>query len=92
MGKLFSPVSRVLPDGRSLTLFDEIIISMSSVATRIQEGMVLLLFNPLKIDFSLSDVGCLTFKIPPEIGKNNGVFLSGKNGYVIKCLQKRRKL
>ena len=98
LGKLFSPVPRVLPDGRASTLFDEIIISMSSVATRIQEGMVLLsgdvllLFNPLKIDFSLSDVGCLTFKIPPEIGKNHGVFLSGKNGYVIKCLQKRRKL
>ena len=95
LGKLFSPVPRVLPDGRSSTLFDEIIISMSSVATRIQEGMVLLsgdvllLFNPLKIDFSLSDVGCLTFKIPPEIGKNHGVFLSGKDGYVIKCLQKR---
>ena len=69
---------------------------MSSVATRIQEGMVLLsgdvllLFNPLKIDFSLSDVGCLTFKIPPEIGKNHGVFLSGKNGYAIKCLQKKK--
>ena len=95
LGKLFSPVPRVLPDGRSSTLFDEIIISMSSVATRIQEGMVLLsgdvllLFNPLKIDFSLSDVGCLTFKIPPEIGKNHGVFISGKNGYVTKCLQKR---
>ena len=79
LGKLFSPVPRVLPDGRSSTLFDEIIISMSSVATRIQEGMVLLsgdvllLFNPLKIDFSLSDVGCLTFKIQPEIGKNHGV-------------------
>ena len=90
LGKLFSPVPRVLPDGRSSTLFDEIIISMSSVATRIQEGMVLLsgdvllLFNPLKIDFSLSDVGCLTFKIPPEIGKNHGVFISGKNGYVTK--------
>jgi fucokinase len=57
LGKLFSPVPRVLPDGRSSTLFDEIIISMSSVTTRIQEGMVLLsgdvllLFNPLKIDF-----------------------------------------
>ena len=68
---------------------------MSNVATRIQEGMillsgdVLLLFNPLKIDFSLSDVGCLTFKIPPEIGKKHEVFLSGKDRYVKKCLQKR---
>ena len=95
LGKLFSPVPRMLPDGRPSTLFDEIIISMSTVATRIQEGMVLLsgdvllLFNPLKIDFSLSDVGCITFKTPPEIGKNHGVFLSGKDGYVTKCLQKR---
>ena len=95
LGKLFSPVPRVLPDGRTSTLFDEIIISMSSVATRIQEGMVLLsgdvllLFNPLKIDFSLSDVGCITFKQTPEIGKNHGVFISNKNEYVTKCLQKR---
>ncbi len=55
LGKLFSPIPRVLPDGRSSTLFDEIIISMSSVPSRIKEGMVilsgnvLLLFNPLKI-------------------------------------------
>ena len=62
LGKLFSPIPRVLPDGRSSSLFDEIIISMSSVASRIKEGMVilsgnvLLLFNPLKIDFSSNDI------------------------------------
>ena len=53
IGKLFSPVPRELPDGRSSTLFDEFIVGMSGVPSRIQEGMlvlsgdVLLLFNPL---------------------------------------------
>ena len=94
LGKLFSPIPRVLPDGRSSTLFDEIIISMSSVASRIKEGMVilsgnvLLLFNPLKIDFS-SNIACITFKEKPENAHSHGIILEGKNGYVKKCLQKR---
>ena len=55
LGKLFSPVPHRLPDGRSSTLFDEFLISMSAVPGRIREGMlllsgdVLLLFNPLLI-------------------------------------------
>ena len=58
LGKLFSPVPRVLPNGRPSTLFDEFLVAMSGVAGRIREGMlllsgdVLLLFNPLQIDFS----------------------------------------
>ena len=60
IGKLFSPVPRELPDGRSSTLFDEFIVGMSGVPSRIQEGMlvlsgdVLLLFNPLQIDLALT--------------------------------------
>lgn len=56
-GKLFSPVPRELPDGRRSTLFDEFMIAMSGVPSRIELGMlvlssdVLLLFNPLQIDF-----------------------------------------
>ena len=37
-GKLFSPVPRELPDGRGSTLFDEFIIGMSGVPSRIQVG------------------------------------------------------
>ena len=60
LGKLFSPVPHELPNGRSSTLFDEFMICMSSVPSRIREGMVLLsgdvllLFNPLQIDYNLS--------------------------------------
>ena len=39
-GKLFSPVPRILPDGRRSTLFDEFMIAMSTVASRISEGML----------------------------------------------------
>lgn len=41
LGKLFSPVPHVLPDGRSSTLFDEFLIAMSAVPGRIREGMLL---------------------------------------------------
>ena len=95
LGKLFSPIPRVLPDGRSSSLFDEIIISMSSVASRIKEGMVilsgnvLLLFNPLKIDVTYNDIACITFKESPENAHSHGVIIGGKNDYVKKCLQKK---
>ena len=95
LGKLFTPIPRVLPDGRSSTLFDEIIISMSSITTKIKEGMViissnlLLLFNPLKIEYFTDDVTCVTFNEKAEIGQNHGVFFSGVDNYVKKCYHKR---
>ena len=95
LGKLFTPIPRVLPDGRSSTLFDEIIISMSSITTKIKEGMViissnlLLLFNPLKIEYFTDDATCVTFNEKAEIGQNHGVFHSGCDNYVKKCYHKR---
>lgn len=95
LGKLFSPVPHKLPDGRSSTLFDEFLISMSSVASRIREGMVLLsgdvllLFNPLQIDFSGKGAAAISFKENVETGKNHGVFLNGDDGNVRKFLHKQ---
>jgi fucokinase len=54
LGKLFSPVPHELPNGKRSTLFDEFMIAVASVPSRIREGMlllsgdVLLLFNPLR--------------------------------------------
>ena len=90
IGKLFSPVSRELPDGRSSTLFDEFIVGMSGVPSRIQEGMlvlsgdVLLLFNPLQIDAQLDGAAAISIKEPVATGKNHGVFLNDGHDYV-KC-------
>ena len=68
LGKLFSPVPHELPNGRNSTLFDEFMISMSSVPSRIREGMVLLsgdvllLFNPLQIDYNNVGAAAISFK------------------------------
>ena len=95
LGKLFSPVPHELPDGRSSTLFDEFMISMSSVPSRIREGMVLLsgdvllLFNPLQIDYNNTGAAAISFKEHVNTGKNHGVYLNGENGEVKCCLQKK---
>lgn len=95
LGKLFSPVPNRLPDGRSSTLFDEFLVAMSAVPERIREGMlllsgdVLLLFNPLLIDYSGHGAACISFKENVQIGKNHGVFLRGTGGYVKSFLHKQ---
>lgn len=95
LGKLFSPVPHEFEDGRVSTLFDEFMIVMSSVPSRIREGMlllsgdVLLLFNPLLIDYSGDGAAAISFKEDVNIGKNHGVFLRGKNGYVKEFLHKQ---
>ena len=94
-GKLFSPVPHELPDGRRSTLFDEFIIAMSGVPSRMGEGMlvlsgdVLLLFNPLQIDFYGKGAAALSIKEKVETGKNHGVFLKGENGCVSRFLHKQ---
>ncbi len=95
LGKLFSPVPHVLPDGRSSTLFDEFLIAMSAVPGRIREGMlllsgdVLLLFNPLLIDWSGSGAAVISFKEDVQTGKNHGVYLKGTDGNVKSFLHKQ---
>ena len=95
LGKLFSPVPHELPNGRSSTLFDEFMICMSSVPSRIREGMVLLsgdvllLFNPLQIDYNSVGAAAISFKENVETGKNHGVYLNGPDGNVKCCLQKK---
>lgn len=95
LGKLFSPVPHRLPDGRPSTLFDEFIIAMSAVPGRIREGMlllsgdVLLLFNPLLIDWSGSGAAVISFKEDVQTGKDHGVYLRGDDGNVRRFLHKQ---
>lgn len=94
-GKLFSPVPRELPNGNASTLFDEFMISMSGVPSRIREGMlvlsgdVLLLFNPLQIDFQFDGAAAISIKEHVDTGKNHGVFLNDGNDYVGSFLHKQ---
>lgn len=95
IGKLFSPVPHELPDGRASTLFDEFMISMSGVPSRVREGMlvlsgdVLLLFNPLQIDSMFEGAAAISIKEDVETGKNHGVFLNDGKGYVKTFLHKQ---
>ena len=94
-GKIFSPVPRKLPDGRRSTLFDEFIIGMSGIPGRIENGMlvcsgdVLLLFNPLQLDFYGDGAAALSIKEKAATGKNHGVFLGGADGCVGRFLHKQ---
>lgn len=95
LGKLFSPVPHVLEDGRSSTLFDELFIIMSSVPSRIKEGMlvcsgdVLPLFNPLLIEFNGQGVSAISFKEDVNTGKDHGVYLCREDGTVLSFLHKQ---
>lgn len=94
-GKLFSPVPRELPDGRTSTLFDEFLIGMAGVPSRFKDGMlilsgdVLLLFNPLQIDAQFDGAAAISMKSPVEIGKDHGVFLNDGTDHVQKFLHKQ---
>lgn len=95
LGKLFSPVPHELSGGRSSTLFDEFMIAMAIVPSRVREGMlllsgdVLLLFNPLLIDYSGGNAAAISFKEHVETGKDHGVFLRGEDGNVKRFLHKQ---
>ncbi len=97
LGKLFSPVPRKLPNGFSSTLFDEFMIAMSGVPSRIREGMlvlsgdVLLLFNPLQIDFQYRGAAAISIQESVAVGKEHGVFLDDGNGFVGRFLHKQPK-
>ena len=93
-GKLFSPVPRLLPDGRSSTLFDELLIAAAGMASRVRPGMlvlsgdVLLLFNPLQIDLQMDEAVAISCKKEVETGQHHGVFLNDGKGMVKKFLHK----
>ena len=68
---------------------------MCGVAARISAGMlvcsgdVLLLFNPLQIDFYGSGAAALSIKEPAETGKNHGVYRVDDQGNVGGFLHKK---
>lgn len=95
LGKLFSPVPHVLPDGRLSTLFDELMVSFSGVPGRIPSGMlaasgdVLLLWNPLQMDVSGRGAAVISFKEDVETGQHHGVYRIGADGCVAEFLHKQ---
>lgn len=94
-GKLFSPIPRILPNGESSTLFDELFFAVSLIPSRILAGMLILpgdtqlLFNPLQLELSSCEAAGLSMKTNLSEGKEHGVFLEGKNHIVKRFLHKQ---
>jgi fucokinase len=94
-GKLFSKVPRELPDGRYSTLFDEFVISLSGLPSRMKDGLVvasgdvLLLFNHNQLDLGRQGAVGISIKTPAEKGVNHGVYLNGDSSSVEEFLHKQ---
>ena len=94
-GKLFSPVPRKLKNGNTSTLFDEFIIGLSGVPSRINDGMlvvsgdVLLVFNPLQIDFHSEGAAAISIAENVETAQHHGVFVKNSGGDVSRFLHKQ---
>lgn len=88
LGKIFSPVPRVLSDGRASTLFDEIWSVMEKVPDRMNNGMfvlsgdVLLAFDPKDLTTGDAEAMAIAFPEPVEQGSGHGVFLSNEDGNI----------
>lgn len=94
-GKLFSPIPRILPNGKRSTIFDELIISISGIPARIGSGVLVMpgdtviLFNPLQLDLKAVDAAALSIKVGVSEGKEHGVFLGNQDGFVSHFLHKQ---
>lgn len=82
IGKLFARVPRELPDGRTSTIFDEFLISLSGLAAGlpggalIAAGDVLLGFDHLQLTFRRAGVIGVAAAAPVEMGTRHGVYIS----------------
>lgn len=93
-GKLFSRVPRELPDGRYSTLFDEFIIALSGVPSRMAEGVliasgdVLLVCNTNQMDFRKEGIVGIAIQVEKEVGTKHGVYQMDEDFKVNKFLHK----
>jgi fucokinase len=93
-GKLFSPTPHILKSTFRSTLFDELLMTLQGVASRIPSGLLVapgdteLMFNPLQIDCDGCDGLAISLKASADIGKEHGVFLKNADGFVSAFLHK----
>lgn len=95
IGKIFSPVQRILPNGSPSTLFDENIIFSMQLCRNIKNGC-LIISGDVRTVFSLNnvktfdnDIVCITIPTSVEKGINHGVLILDKDKTVKKFLHKK---
>ncbi len=95
IGKLFAPVPHVLMDGEPSTLFDELLMSVSYIPTKIKSGSlilsgdVLLVFNNLDFYQPKQNAAAISFKETPETGESHGVFVGKEDSPIASFLHKQ---
>ncbi|HBB61365.1 MAG TPA: bifunctional fucokinase/L-fucose-1-P-guanylyltransferase [Lachnospiraceae bacterium] len=94
-GKIFSPVPRNLGEERISSLFDEAMASMCMIPSRIASGLlvcsgdVLLMINPLQMEFCEKGAAAVSVKEKAGVCQNHGVYLGDQEGYVRRFLHKK---
>lgn len=96
IGKIFSPVPRVLPNGHASTLFDEAIVALSPVPYKVSEGVlvisgdVMLAFDATGFEPGDAAAAAIAFPEPAITGCGHGVFLKNASGNIGKVWHKQR--
>jgi fucokinase len=85
----------MLPSGKISSLFDELMISVSGVPSRMSSGLLvmpgdtMIMFNPLQLDLDLFDAAGISVKTSVSIGQEHGVFKEDKFGKVARFIHKQ---
>ena len=80
LGKIFTPLPLVRPDGQLMTLFDHLYLMMAALPARLGPGMlvaagdVFLLFDAARMATPPSGVTALSMRTAAEMGEHHGVF------------------
>jgi len=95
LGKIFASVPHKIFDNFNSTIFDEMMITLYTVPSRMNSGIficsgdLIMLFNATQLDFHFHDIVCLSMKTPAYIGTRHGVLKKDENGLIIDFLHKQ---
>ena len=94
LGKIFSPLPLLRPDGQIATLFDHLYITLCGLPEKLGPGMlilagdVFLLFDHRHVTTPTAGVTAITMRVPAEMGRGHGVFVTDARGGIRQTLQK----
>lgn len=94
VGKIFSPLPLLRPDGQIATLFDHLYVTLAGLPRRLGPGMlvlagdVFLLFDHRHVERPSPGVTALTMRVAAEMGAAHGVYRVDERHRVVQTLQK----
>ena len=93
-GKIFMPLPLLRPDGQLATLFDHLYVTLAGLPPRLGPGMlvvagdVFLAFNHRDVRAPPASVTAISMRVPAELGRGHGVFVTDAGGRIVHTLQK----